>query len=573
MPRPVKKLEKLEMVESRGLPPLKNKAKKSVSWSPQEKFSEQPPKFFQRQKSSIEEEVQAIEVQAEVKPPKKTGSTQPTPASSSSSSSSDESLSSDEHHSEVRDNFVADVSTPIPEQPNRRTSRIDSLKGLGGSRSLSRQLSSRYVDHLRDESAQANAAFQEHQERKNKRNRMADILVQDQNHADDDEAYDFFTKNWDDLGTTKHDQEDEEDGDEEDGGEEAVGNDDTKTLVKDHYLASKLRERFADYQEILYRKAKLDLDRRIRVLYDAMTELKEKLEIAVQQKEREFQTRRFESYRKEVKVIREQRDEESGRERATIKEILTLWRTMRDIRRRQGYQSTNLKLTIHKVFYRFNELTLPRLSTLQENASLIDDQTQWEQELTREVDEARDDYHDNLEFLTKEYEEELRHWKQIHDMRKAAYKRHKKMKKDSEKGIGSAEVDEIAKDEELLASPEPEKPQPPGRFDEEHVRKMLEEKARQTRRPPGETILTLELSQSSNIDKDVQDNRETSRRHSLSKMKIFVKLFFNGKEVCQSSTKHIGEDFTVPIAQIFPLQITQWPETLKVQVSIKRQIN
>lgn len=50
------------------------------------------------------------------------------------------------------------------------------------------------------------------------------------------------------------------------------------------------------------------------------------------------------------------------------------------------------------------------------------------------------------------------------------------MKKDSEKGIGSAEVDEITKDEELLASPEPEKPQPPGQFDERQVRKMVSAK-------------------------------------------------------------------------------------------------
>lgn len=50
----------------------------------------------------------------------------------------------------------------------------------------------------------------------------------------------------------------------------------------------------------------------------------------------------------------------------------------------------------------------------QENANLIDDQNQWEQELSREVEEARDDFNDNLENLTKEYEEDLKNWKLIH---------------------------------------------------------------------------------------------------------------------------------------------------------------
>ncbi len=65
----------------------------------------------------------------------------------------------------------------------------------------------------------------------------------------------------------------------------------------------------------------------------------------------------------------------------------------------------------------------------------------------------------------------------------------------------------------------------------------------------------------------MQDNLELSRRQATSKAKIFVKLFFNGKEVCQSSSKPISDDFVVPFGHIFPLRIVQWPESLKLQVS------
>ena len=67
---------------------------------------------------------------------------------------------------------------------------------------------------------------------------------------------------------------------------------------------------------------------------------------------------------------------------------------------------------------------------------------------------------------------------------------------------------------------------------------------------------------------DVHDNREINRRNAVSKTRVFVKIFFNGKEVCQTSSKSLGsnEDFVVHIGQIFPIQIMQWPETLLLQV-------
>jgi len=68
---------------------------------------------------------------------------------------------------------------------------------------------------------------------------------------------------------------------------------------------------------------------------------------------------------------------------------------------------------------------------------------------------------------------------------------------------------------------------------------------------------------------DVHDNREKSRRQAVAKTKIYLKIFFNGKEVCQTAPKALSEDFVVHLGQIYPLQIVQWPRTLKLQVKIK----
>ena len=57
----------------------------------------------------------------------------------------------------------------------------------------------------------------------------------------------------------------------------------------EHYLSNRLREKFTVYQQILSRRQKLNLERRLKVLNETLSELREKLEITVQQKEREFQ--------------------------------------------------------------------------------------------------------------------------------------------------------------------------------------------------------------------------------------------------------------------------------------------
>ncbi len=73
-------------------------------------------------------------------------------------------------------------------------------------------------------------------------------------------------------------------------------------------------------------------------------------------------------------------------------------------------------------------------------------------------------------------------------------------------------------------------------------------------------------------NEDVRDSREMSRRALAEKTKIFVKIFFNGKEVCHTSAKSVGPDFAIAFGQIFPIQIVQWPESLKLQASSLAQL-
>ena len=61
----------------------------------------------------------------------------------------------------------------------------------------------------------------------------------------------------------------------------------------------------------------------------------------------------------------------------------------------------------------------------------------------------------------------------ISDRRREARKRQKIRQKNADRGSGSADATEMAADEELLANPEDEKPEPPPDFDEEAVRQKV----------------------------------------------------------------------------------------------------
>ena len=103
------------------------------------------------------------------------------------------------------------------------------------------------------------------------------------------------------------------------------------------------------------------------------------------------------SYRKETKIIRQQRDEESRIERDAVKEILGVWKSLRDVRKQQGFHNTDLKLVIHK-----------------EAANMREDESNWRDEIDRELQEAEQYFEETADDRNKDYEERLEAWKGVH---------------------------------------------------------------------------------------------------------------------------------------------------------------
>ena len=315
----------------------------------------------------------------------------------------------------------------------------------------------------------------------------------------------------------------------------------------EHFLSTKLAATYSSYSKLRLNMVAKDLDKRLDVLYQSSDELKAKEWCT---EEKEFQERRLESYRTEMKAMRIERDSDSQQERELVRSLLGMWKDVREIRNRKGYSTTSHRIAIKK-----------------ESVNQTADKLRWEREIMRELQFKREEHESNFQENMKSFRLAMDAWKDTHNRRKEARKRQKQRQKDAERGSGTADANEMADDEALLAEPEETKPEMPAVWNEAKMKKELEEHALMCRRAPGEPKIYLELlTNHSGTNETSHDNRELNRRNAVSKTKIFTRIFFNGKEVCQSSAKSLTQDFVVQVGQIFPIQILQLPESLTLQI-------
>lgn len=60
--------------------------------------------------------------------------------------------------------------------------------------------------------------------------------------------------------------------------------------------------------------------------------------------------------------------------------------------------------------------------------------------------------------------------------------------------------------------------------------------------------------------------REELRRLNVKRSMIFIKLFYNGKEVCRSKAQPLSQKFSVKVAERFAIRILEWPESLMLEI-------
>ena len=89
------------------------------------------------------------------------------------------------------------------------------------------------------------------------------------------------------------------------------------------------------------------LTSRLHTLYQETSKVEE-LMITAKEDEIQFQKKRLNSYRTEIKALRAERDGVSRFEKDLVKSILASWKDLRDVRKKQSFTITGHKLAIHK---------------------------------------------------------------------------------------------------------------------------------------------------------------------------------------------------------------------------------
>ena len=163
----------------------------------------------------------------------------------------------------------------------------------------------------------------------------------------------------------------------------------------EHHLVTKIIDIYNNYQTVRSIQSSKGLDQRLNVLYKSLEELKLKMD-KWSDEERGFQEQRLRSYTEELRLLREERDDESLKEKELMRAILNLWRILKDVRHKQGYSNTNHKIVAHK-----------------EHLDKQAEKEIWDRELRRELEDAKECYNIQRLELIKTFEKELQDWKDI----------------------------------------------------------------------------------------------------------------------------------------------------------------
>ncbi|KFD71001.1 hypothetical protein M514_02579, partial [Trichuris suis] len=91
--------------------------------------------------------------------------------------------------------------------------------------------------------------------------------------------------------------------------------------------------------------------------------------------------------------------------------------------------------------------------------------------------------------------------------------------------------------------------------------------ALRSRRNPGEPLLLPILGSSTSITPiDQCPIEEKSRRQQITKHKVMLKLFYNGKEVCSTASRPLNLDFCVALGSTYSLLVREWPKSITLKL-------
>lgn len=214
---------------------------------------------------------------------------------------------------------------------------------------------------------------------------------------------------------------------------------------------------------------------------------------------------------REIKRLRDLQISESHEYRQLLKNILQTWKIIKKLRRDKNFSNTRTKMIIYKKKCNYEA----ERKTYEELVNTI---------TTEIIREKMDEYQQKLQ----KYKNDLKIW---HDDK--TVKRPKK---------------------------------PHNEIDEEEVRDIVTTDIMGAFKPPGEPIITVDIQADNEITGKVENELEDLRRQTLASTKVYLKILFNGIEVCRSKQIDMNDTFICKFNETFSLQFEDMPNNIVIQI-------
>lgn len=103
------------------------------------------------------------------------------------------------------------------------------------------------------------------------------------------------------------------------------------------------------------------------------------------------------TYGEEIKIMRQERDTDSFKERQLTRSLLSQWKEIRDVRTKYGFTNISNKLVIRK-----------------ESVSMTVDKQKWDADLKTELRDEKEVFESTFEQRMKTFEQDMNAWMEIH---------------------------------------------------------------------------------------------------------------------------------------------------------------
>ncbi|XP_026686001.1 coiled-coil and C2 domain-containing protein 2A-like, partial [Diaphorina citri] len=221
----------------------------------------------------------------------------------------------------------------------------------------------------------------------------------------------------------------------------------------------------------------------------------------------------IQKYKLQIREARALKFREQKMDRELLAQVLITWRELKHLRELQKYSNTDLKLKITQV----------------------------------EDPSAREDYETEINET----------WNEMLEEALDTYEEQKK--------IYDAWLIKHQDDDE--PSPPEDRLEPPSPVNQEALREAMMSQLAQSVRPPTEPLVHIELAHTGvTPESEITDQSELTRRAALRKVSIWLKILYNGVELCRSPHQPLSCDFRVRFNQLFTIRILNPPEELSVEI-------